>query len=416
MKPHADRIYVVTAAGAAIRRPGTDLRLQASARALNTHDDMTMEQRNAAAPQLHQIVAATQGQCGRARHHLGKSRGRPKAWPVRKFHYCGDLHPGPRQLEGNLQVEWAVAGDQYAPPRQHGIAAQQRLRRAGRHHARKSPAGKGQATLIGACRHDQPLRPAEAARRPIEDHEIEWLERAPQLCAPEERNAGSLCRGDQRAPAGELRIVGERGTPDDIQRPLIVLAARLRPLVDQQHAGARPRCGRRRVQPAGPASEHEHIGRQDFFIPDRLLCHRRKIDSGRKMGLAPHRARPVEFGHAGAQIAAAIDLDETFLADAHAAEEPAPLACLRFPQFPFAGGGERRHQGFAGAAANRVSMKIHRDGIRAERRALHTQGVGHGRHRALPLTARHSNANRGRWPISGRRWERLLFSRARSLW
>ena len=95
------------------------------------------------------------------------------------------------------------------------------------------------------------------------------------------------------------------------------------------------------------------------------------------MGLAPHRARPVELGHAGALIAAAVDLDKAFLADAHAAEEAAPLARFRFPQFPFAGGGECRRQSLTRTSSDLTALEAEGHGIGAEPGACHAQGVGH---------------------------------------
>ena len=95
------------------------------------------------------------------------------------------------------------------------------------------------------------------------------------------------------------------------------------------------------------------------------------------MPLAPYRARPVELGHAGPLIAPAVDLDEAFLADAHAAEQAASLAGFRLPQFPFACGRERRRQGLARTSSDLAALEAEGHRLGVERGAGHAQGVGH---------------------------------------
>ena len=79
------------------------------------------------------------------------------------------------------------------------------------------------------------------------------------------------------------------------------------------------------------------------------------------MVLAAHRKRAVKLGHAGALVGAAVDLDQAFLADAHAAEDAARLVALGQPQFADAGRGQSGGQGLAAPALDDPALEIESD-------------------------------------------------------
>ena len=90
------------------------------------------------------------------------------------------------------------------------------------------------------------------------------------------------------------------------------------------------------------------------------------------MALAPHRDRPLQLGHAGALIGAAVDLDQAFLADPHAAEDAARLSAPGQAQLPDTGGGKCGGQGLAAPTAERRAFEIDGDGrfLRNQRPSL----------------------------------------------
>ncbi len=246
-------------------RPGRQLCPQAALDLFDARQHMAMAERNVSPREFAPIAPALAQQIWRARRHVGQRGQRMQPGCRRQFGDGQDLRPGARQLDGHLQVQRPVAGDQQALSRQHAITAQQGLGRPGGHDAGQCPARHRQAALIGARRDDQALWPAEDAGAAIEDHEVERFERAPDLAAGHHGDARCARTGDQRPAAGELRVIGNGSRHGRrVQTLFEELAASNRPFIHQQHLG--PGLGRRDrgVQPAGTTAQHENFRRQEF--------------------------------------------------------------------------------------------------------------------------------------------------------
>ena len=209
------------------------------------------------ARQLAQVAQAlSQGARPNGRHRRDRSPC-PKARAAGGLGHRHYLGAGAPQLAGDLQVERAVACDQDPPAWGHAVAAQQRLRGAGGHHAGQRPARQRQ----GRARRRRWRR--SAARQ----KDTRALSR-PWTATRSGSEAVHTAPCTNRTPAARARAIRLRppaNCASSGKRPvagcLKYWPPERRPLVDQDHFGARLGGDRGRCEAARTAADHEHLDR-----------------------------------------------------------------------------------------------------------------------------------------------------------
>ena len=311
-------------------------------------------------PQLEQHVCALPGEIEGARHQAQQRAGLGKARSLRQFRDRDDFGAGARQLQRDLQVERAVAANHDATAGQHAVGLEQGLGRARGHDAGQRPSRDRHAALVGARRDDQPAWPEQQRLRWRRDADRQRREGAPRLGAGDDLDAGPARPIDARAPFGNL-AVGRDGGGEAMgfSRLLEELSAGSGAFVDQHDAEPRLGRHRRRRQAARAAADHQQVGRAHGEVrrQDRRLagCLLRQANGE---ALPANRVRSRHLGHAGALALPAVDAHEAVVADAHAAEQSAPLTARGLAQLSDAGGPQRRRQRVAHPGRHRPSFDV----------------------------------------------------------